>query len=58
MIEHKKKYSNTMLERAYQTKIHKRVKDLVAKVHEFKNDKKNYTPQERLQRKSTPCENN
>ena len=29
-----------MLERAYQTKIHKRVKDLVAKVHEFKNDKK------------------
>ena len=40
MIEHKKKYSNTMLERAYQTKIHKRVKDLVAKVHEFKNDKK------------------
>ncbi len=40
MIEHKKKFSNTMLERSYQTKIHKRVKDLVAKVHEFKNDKK------------------
>ena len=41
MIEHKKNLSNTMLERSYQNKIHKRVKDLVAKVHEFKNDKKN-----------------
>lgn len=40
MIEHKKNFSNTMLEKSYQTKIHKRVKDLVAKVHEFKNDKK------------------
>ncbi len=40
MIEHKKQFSNTMLSRAYQTKIHKRVKDLVAKIHEFKNDKK------------------
>lgn len=40
MIEHKKAFSNAMLERPYQQKIHKRVKDLVAKVHEFKNDKK------------------
>ena len=40
MIEHKKAFSNAMLERSYQQKIHKRVKDLVAKVHEFKNDKK------------------
>ena len=40
MIEHKKQFSNTMLSRAYQTKIHKRVKDLIAKIHEFKNDKK------------------
>lgn len=40
MIEHKKAFSNAMLERAYQQKIHKRVKDLVSKVHEFKNDKK------------------
>ena len=39
MIEHKKNLSNQMLERAYQNKIHKRVKDLVAKVHEFKGDK-------------------
>ncbi len=29
-----------MLEKPYQQKIHKRVKDLVAKVHELKNDKK------------------
>lgn len=41
MIEHKKKFSNVMLEKSYQQKIHKRVKDLVAKVHEFKSDKKN-----------------
>lgn len=40
MIEHKKKFSNAMLEKPYQQKIHKRVKDLVAKIHEFKNDKK------------------
>lgn len=40
MIEHKKQLSNSMLERPYQQKIHKRVKDLVAKIHEFK-DKKN-----------------
>ena len=40
MIEHKKQFSNTMLARAYQTKLHKRVKDLIAKIHEFKNDKK------------------
>ncbi len=39
MIEHKKNLSNSMLEKNYQAKIHKRVKDLVAKVHEFKNDK-------------------
>ena len=41
MIEHKKNFSDSMLEKSYQTKLHKRVKDLVAKVHEFKNDKKN-----------------
>ncbi len=40
MIEHKKQFSNTMLEKPYQTKLHKRVKELVAKIHEFKNDKK------------------
>lgn len=40
MIEHKKKFSNVMLERAYQLKIQKRVRDLVAKIHGFKNDKK------------------
>lgn len=40
MIEHKKNLSNSMLERSYQIKIHKRVRDLVAKVHEYK-DKKN-----------------
>jgi len=41
MLEHKKKFSNTMLERGYQVKLHKRVKELVAKIHEFKPDKKN-----------------
>ena len=40
MLEHKKAFSNAMLEKPYQQKIHKRVKDLVAKVHELKNDKK------------------
>jgi hypothetical protein len=40
MIEHKKTFSNAMLEKPYQIKIHKRVKDLVAKIHGFKNDKK------------------
>lgn len=40
MIEHKKKFSNAMLEKPYQQKIHKRVKELVAGVHEFKKDKK------------------
>jgi len=40
MIEHKKQFSNTMLSRPYQIKIHKRVKDLIAKIHGFKNDKK------------------
>ena len=44
MIEHKKNLSNSMLERSYQNKIHKRVKDLVAKVHEFKDNK---NPQEK-----------
>lgn len=43
MIEHKKQISNTMLERSYQLKLHKRVKDLVAKVHEFKSERKNLT---------------
>lgn len=40
MLEHKKKFSNAMLEKGYQQKIHKRVKELVAGVHEFKKDKK------------------
>ncbi len=40
MSEHKKQFSNTMLSRAYQVKIHKQVKELVARVHDFKNDKK------------------
>lgn len=39
MIEHKKNLSNLMLEKSYQNKIHRRVKDLVAKVHEIKSDK-------------------
>ena len=41
MIGYKKQFSNTMLLKNYQTKIHKRVKDLIAKIHGFKNDKKN-----------------
>ncbi len=40
MIEHKKNYSNTMLEKTYQIKIHKRVKELVAKIHNFSDKKK------------------
>ncbi len=40
MLEHKKAFSNSMLERPYQQKIHKRVRELVAKIHEFKGDKK------------------
>ncbi len=39
MIEHKKKFSNAMLEHSYQLKIQKRVREIVARVHEFKNDK-------------------
>lgn len=37
MIEHKKNLSNSMLEKTYQIKLHKRVKDLIGKIHEFKN---------------------
>lgn len=40
MIEHKKTFSKSMLERNYQLKIQKRVKELVAKIHGFKNEKK------------------
>lgn len=40
MIEHKKNFSNSMLTNSYQQKIHKRVKELVARVHDFKKDKK------------------
>lgn len=40
MIEHKKQFSNTMLSKAYQLKIHKRAKDIVAKIHDFKPSKK------------------
>lgn len=39
MIEHKKKFSNAMLEHSYQLKIQKRVREIVTRVHEFKNDK-------------------
>ena len=39
MLEHKKKFSNAMLEHSYQLKIQKRVREIVAKVHELKNDK-------------------
>ena len=46
MIEHKKNFSNTMLERNYQLKIHKRVKELVAKVHEFKKVSKTLSENE------------
>ena len=40
MIEHKKNFSNSMLEKSYQSKIHKRVKEIIAKIHDFKNDNK------------------
>lgn len=40
MLEHKKNFSNTMLEKNYQIKIHKRVKELVANIHEFSDKKK------------------
>ena len=40
MAEHKKTFSNSMLEKGYQIKIQKRVREIVAKVHNFKNDKK------------------
>lgn len=40
MIEHKKNFSNSMLEKPYQMKIHKRVKEIIARIHGFKNDKK------------------
>lgn len=39
MLEHKKKFSNAMLEHSYQLKIQKRVREIVAKVHDLKNDK-------------------
>lgn len=39
MIEHKKKFSNAMLEHSYQLKIQKRVREIVTRVHEFKKDK-------------------
>ena len=40
MIEHKKNLSNSMLEKTYQIKLHKRVKDLIGKIHEFKSPNK------------------
>ncbi len=40
MLEHKKNFSNTMLERPYQQKIHKRVKDIVYNINELKKNKK------------------
>ena len=39
MLEHKKKFSNAMLEHSYQLKIQKRVREIVAKVHDLKNDR-------------------
>lgn len=39
MIEHKKKFSNAMLEHSYQLKIQKRVREIVTRVQEFKKDK-------------------
>ncbi len=39
MLEHKKNFSNAMLEKGYQSKIHKRVRELVAKIHEYKERK-------------------
>lgn len=39
MIEHKKKFSNAMLEHSYQLKIQKRVREIVTRVHEFKKEK-------------------
>ena len=50
MIEHKKNFSNSMMTKSYQTKIHKRVREVVAKVHGFKNssaklDEKDITKQ-------------
>lgn len=40
MDELKQQISNHMLLRDYQTRIHKRVKDIVAKIHGFKNNQK------------------
>ena len=53
LLDHKKKFSNTMLERGYQTKLHKRVKELVAKIHEFKQDKKNLEESDITKQKDT-----
>ena len=39
MIEHKKKFSNAMLEHSDQLKMQKRVREIVTRVHEFKKDK-------------------
>lgn len=39
MIEHKKKFSNAMLEHSYQLKIQKIVREIVTRIHEFKKDK-------------------
>ena len=39
MLEHKKHFQMQCLKNLISKKIHKRVKDLVAKVHELKNDK-------------------
>ncbi len=40
MNEAKKDLSNTMLKKANQQKLHKRVKEIVAKIHGFKSNKK------------------
>lgn len=40
MIEHKKNFSNEMLKHPNQQKIHKRVKDIVARIHNVKPTKK------------------
>ncbi len=40
MIKYKKEFSNKMLERPVQLKIQKRVRELVAKIHEMKPEKK------------------
>jgi len=46
MLEHKKTLSNLMLSRQNQLKLHKRVREIVAQIHGFKNDSKKLTEED------------